>query len=100
MRDAGADYLKRLSFFTLTEGQASASPDVHNLSGSTDDEIDCLAEATDEDMDTFRRALDCYVTYREMIERTGIRDSLDRTIAFEIFGEQHDPPLTDLTADL
>ena len=54
----------------------------------------------DRDMDAFQRALDCYVTYREMIEKTGVRESLDRIVAFEVFGEAHDPPLDDLTCGL
>ena len=95
-----AEYLRRLAFFTLTQDQAERASGVHRLSGSTPEEIDCLVEATDEDMDTFRRALDCYETYRETIERTGVRESLDRIVAFEIFDESHDPPLDDLTESL
>lgn len=100
LRDSGAAYLKRLAFVTLTEEQASEASGVHRLHGSTDEEIDCLVTASDSDMETFRRALDCYVTYREMIERTGVRESLDEIIAFEIFAETHDPPLDDLAAQL
>jgi len=100
LRDTGADDLKRLAFFTLTNEQATAASGVHRLSGSAPEEIDCLMTVDDEDMDAFCRALDCYVTYREMIERTGVRDSLDRTVAFEIFGEHHAPPLDDLTSEL
>jgi len=100
LRDSGADYLKRLAFVTLTEEQAVAASGVHRLSGSSPDEIDCVTEAADEDMKAFRKALACYVTYREMIEETGVRDSLDRLCAFEIFGEDRDPPLDDLTSEL
>jgi len=74
LRDTHAEYLRRLAFVTLTEDQAAAASGFHWLSGSTGEEIDCLMTATDEDMAAFRRALDCYVTYREMIERTGVRD--------------------------
>jgi len=100
LRDAGADYLQRLAFVTLTEEQATAASGVHRLSGSTPEEIDCLMTVEDEDLAAFRRSLDCYVTYREMIEQTGVRESLDRTVAFEIFGENRDPPLDDLCAGL
>jgi len=98
--DLGASYLKRLAFFTLTEEQAGTGSGAHRLSGSTDAEIDCLMTVDDEDMDAFRRALDCYITYREMIEKTGIRESIDRTVAFEFFGESFDPPVDDLCARL
>jgi LmbE family N-acetylglucosaminyl deacetylase len=100
LRRSGTDHPKRLAFVTLTEEQAASASGVHRLSGSSPNEIDCLMEAAEEDMDTFRRALDCYVTYREMIEETGVRDSLDRLCAFEIFGEDHEPPLDDLASGL
>ncbi|MGB2982697.1 MAG: PIG-L family deacetylase [Candidatus Bipolaricaulia bacterium] len=100
LRGAGASYLQRLAFVTLTEEQATAASGMHRLSGSTAEEIDCVMVAADEDMDAFRSALDCYATYREMIERTGVRESLDRIVAFEIFAESHDPPLDDLCAGL
>ena len=35
LRDRGADYLKRLAFFTLTEDQAEHASGAHRLSGST-----------------------------------------------------------------
>jgi len=100
LRDRGATYLKRLALFTLTEEQASVGSGTHNLSGSTEAEIDCLMTVDDEDMDAFRRALDCYVTYQEMIEKTGIRESLDRAVAFEFFGESLHPPICDLCEHL
>jgi len=95
-----AEYLRRLAFFTLTQDQAERASGVHHLSGSTPEEIDCLVHATDADMEAHRRALDAYETYRETIGRTGVRESLGRTVAFEIFDESHDPPLDDLTQSL
>ncbi len=100
LRESGTSFPKRLAFFTLTEEQAERASGVHRLSGSTEREIDCLFAVEDEDMKTFRRALDCYVTYRETIERTGVRESLDRIVAFEFFGESFDPPIGDLCADI
>ena len=100
LRDHGPIRPARLAFFTLTEEQAEHASAVHRLSGSTDKEIDCLFEATDKDMDAFRRALDCYVSYREVIEKTGVRESLDRTVAFEFFREEYSPPVDDLCAGI
>lgn len=100
LRERGAVCLKRLAFFALTEAQATRGSGTHRLSGSTDQEIDCLVTVEDEDMDAFRRALDCYVTYREMIERTGVRESLDRIAAFEFFQEEFSPPVADLLAEI
>jgi LmbE family N-acetylglucosaminyl deacetylase len=96
LRGHAATCPKRLAFFTLTQTQAARGSGAHRLSGSTDEEIDCLMTVRDEDMDAFRRALDCYTTYREMIERTGVRESLDQTVAFEFFEESLAPPVADL----
>ena len=43
-----------------------------------------------------QQALDCYVTYRETIERAGARRNILRETVFEIYQEAHDPPLSDL----
>ena len=95
-----AFYLRRLAFFTLTHEQAAASAGTHPLSGSNPSEIDCVLRVDDTDMEIFQKALDCYDTYQEMIDRTGIRESMDRTCAFELFGESFDPPLDDLCSRL
>jgi LmbE family N-acetylglucosaminyl deacetylase len=100
IRNQGADYLKRLAFFTLTEEQAAKASGTHHLSGSKTEDIDCIMTVDDEDMEAFRRALDCYVTYREMIRKTGVRDSLDRTVAFEFFQEDFTPPVGDICEGL
>jgi LmbE family N-acetylglucosaminyl deacetylase len=100
LQDAGMKDLLRLGFVTLTEEQSERASGVHQLSASRTDEIDCLMQVTEADMDTFRRSLDCYVSYRETIEETGVRRTLDHLVAFEIFQESHAPPLDDLTAGL
>lgn len=100
MRNAGGSTPKRLAFFTLTLQQAGDGSGQHTLSSSSIDEIDCLMPVDEEDMETFRQALDCYVTYRDMIEKTGIKNSLDRTVAFEFFQESFDPPIHSIDAGL
>lgn len=100
LQDHEAVYLKRLAFFTLTEEQAEMGSRMHRLFGSSEAETDCLMTVDEQDMDAFRRALDCYVTYREMIEKTNVRESLDRIAAFEFFGESFDPPVENLCAGL
>jgi hypothetical protein len=52
------------------------------------------------DVEKQRQALDCYVTYREMIERAGARRNIPREAVFEVYQEQHDPPLGSLFAGL
>jgi LmbE family N-acetylglucosaminyl deacetylase len=88
-------YLKRLAFFTISEDEANKST-YFPLSGSKSREIDCVIKVDPIDIKNAKHALDCYVTFKETVEKTGIKKSLQRHILFEIFNENHDPPLTDL----
>ncbi|MEM6272693.1 MAG: PIG-L family deacetylase [Bacteroidota bacterium] len=98
MKDQGADYLKRLAFFTLAESAAEQLPaSKFNLKTSPPDLIDCVVDAGEAGQAAFFRALDCYATYRETIRRSNVRNIVTRKISFEIFQEAHEPPLTDLT---
>jgi hypothetical protein len=89
-----APYLKRLALYTITEEEAGAS-EHYRLSWSKPEEIDCVVEVEDVDLENTRRALDCYVTYQEAIEQSGIKNLIPPQVSFEIFGESHDPKLTD-----
>jgi len=100
MKAVGADYPKRLAFVTLTEEQAKRASGEHRLFASTNGEIDCIVTVTDEDMERFRTALDCYQTYKKMIERTGVRKTLDRDVAYEFFQEDCTPTAKDLCQGL
>ncbi len=91
--------LRRLAFYTITEAQAEQSSHFH-LSGSKPEDIDCVVEVSKEDVERTQRALDCYVTYQEQIERSGIREMIGERSFFELYGEDYEPPLDDLFADL
>jgi len=90
-----APYLQRLAFFTLTEDLAKMSPHFP-LSSSTREEIDCVFEVDEADIANAQRALDCYVTFTETIEQSGVRNAIRPQVPFELFHEQHDPPLAGL----
>jgi len=100
LRDRGAPSLKRLALFALDADQTKAGPAVHRFSGSTDEEIDCGMTVGEADMEAFRRVGNGYVTYRETVEKTDVRTSLDRTVAFECFQGKYAPPLDDLCTGL
>ncbi len=55
-----------------------------------------LKTVDDVDIEKSHRALDCYVTFKETIEKSRIKDFIGHEAMFEIFGESHDPPLRDL----
>lgn len=54
----------------------------------------------DDEIATQRRALDAYETYREVIREIDPASITGTRVAYEIFGETHEPPLSDLTAEL
>ncbi len=91
--------LRRLAFSTVSEETAEASK-VFPLSHSTSAEIDCVVSVEDRDLEACRRALDCYVTFKETIDRTGIKDLLPRDVPFEFFAESCEPPVEDVFAGL
>lgn len=98
LRDA-LPSLQRLAFHTLGEEVASASSHFH-LSHSTAAEIDCVVEVGSADAERGRKALDCYVTFQETIEKSGIKNLVGMPVPFEFFQESFDPPVGDLFAGL
>ncbi len=91
--------LGRLAFHTVGRETAEASPHFP-LTLSKPEEIDVVVPVEARDLETCRRALDCYVTFRPTIERSGIKGLLPALVPFELFGERHQPPLEDLFAGL
>ncbi len=89
------DYLKRLAFYTVSDETAKKQKMFH-LSNSTDDEIDCITEVQDEDIETNKKALDCYVTFKDTIVKSDIKNEIDKKVHFEIYRENFEPKLTDI----
>ncbi len=96
LQDAGTTPLRRLAFVTLDKYGPPAAQSQFHLSSSTEAEIDCRIEVDDADVQAMDDALDCYKTYTEVIEKSGVRLIDWHYAVFEIFQEEHDPPLTDL----
>jgi LmbE family N-acetylglucosaminyl deacetylase len=92
--------LKRLAFFTQSASNPWLSKSMHNIKGSTAEEIDCTERVDEADVEVMERALECYKTYQEIIEGSHVVEITGCDLHFEIFLEQHDPPLGDLTAGL
>ena len=102
MTDAGADFLKRLAFITLPDsGEPTWGPDGTTRLRRTEGAlIDCVVPLSGEDIEAMKRALRCYATYRETIEKSQVVETIGDRLYFEIFGENFTPPLTDLTKEL
>lgn len=94
------DWLRRLAMFTINAEDPVAKTSPFGLRGSRPEEIDCVMTVDQGDLDALHRALDCYVTYKPMIERSKVREVITREISFEIFGESHAPPLGGLDEGL
>lgn len=89
-------WLKRLAFHTITKELAEKSPHFR-LNSSTKEEIDCIFAVDPVDIEKNLKALDCYVTFQETIKKSGIKEFVQtKEIVFEIFRENHKPPLGDL----
>jgi LmbE family N-acetylglucosaminyl deacetylase len=86
-------WLQRLAFFTLVVAPAVFP---WHVNVTKPEEIDCVFDASEADMERFHKALDCYVTYADIIAATKIHDVFDKDVHFEIYREDHKPPLTDL----
>jgi N-acetylglucosamine malate deacetylase 2 len=95
----GPDYpwLQRLAFFTIKSAPVEFPWHVNVTAPS---EIDCAFQVTESDMEQFHKALDCYITYADVIAQTKIHQVFDREVQFELFREDHKPPLRDLCEGL
>ena len=92
--EEGADYLRRLAFFTLAEEPGSNRPS--HLTSSPAALIDCRASFSDRDEASAEEALAAYETYRPVIEEHQPLDHVRDGVCFELFQETFDPPLEDL----
>lgn len=98
MRENGSGYPKRLALFThYTEKEVESK---FNLKSSKKEEIDCWVETDNTDRQAFLDALDCYETYQQVIEDSGVKQAVGESVPFEIFGEDFDPPLEQITERL
>ena len=88
----------RLALFTLAE--SDQDDNFVPLKTSPPEDIDCAVEVTREDVEVAERALDCYETYREVIEKAGPLGRTGTTVYFELFGESPAPRLGSLTEGL
>lgn len=101
MRDEGADYLKRLAFFTLMdEGSPLWTGEGFRLKKSDMEIIDCEIHLNEEDIEVMKKALSCYTTYKEVINKIGVVDKIGDRAYFELFQENFTTFLDDLCESL
>lgn len=99
MRRKKLDYPRRLALFTLSELNVETE-NWHSLKTSPKSDIDAVIRTEQEDIDAFNKALDCYETYKDVIDQSKVREQVSSEISFELFQEDFNPPLEDLFQDL
>jgi len=99
MRERGAGYLKRLAFYTIPDdgGPFLDESGRFRLRHSGEELIDVVMPLAPEDTEAMKRALACYETYQSTIAATRVVERVGDRLYFEIFGEDHKPPLADIT---
>jgi N-acetylglucosamine malate deacetylase 2 len=98
LREEGAEHPKRLALFTrmgevITDGK-------FRLAISQEEDIKFVEQCSEEDMEKFHAALDCYETYKEVIEASRVREVTTNQVPFEVFGEQIDGRLNSIVDGL
>lgn len=99
MRRAGGFCPARLALYTLSDEYEEGDSPI-KLAKSSWEDIDAFENANDEGLKKGKQALDCYETYREVIEKTGVREKLTPKVCFEIFDDSFDPQLASITDQL
>lgn len=102
LKDKGADYLKRLAFFTMPDnGEPSfMSNGWPRLKLTEERLIDAITLLSKVDIKAMKDALLCYESYQEMVEKTGVIEKIGDKVHFEIAFENHNPPLSKITDQL
>ena len=93
MRGLEHPWLQRLAFFSAGRG---AGRFLWHVNVTKPKEIDCAFGASEADMERFHKALECYVMYADVIAATKVHKVFGKDVYFEIFREDHKPPLRDL----
>lgn len=98
LQQKGSEYLQRLALYTHYAEEEVESK--FNLKSSKKEEINCWVETDEKDRQKFLAALDCYETYQQVIEDSGVKNAVDGSVPFEIFGESPEEPLENITDGL
>jgi N-acetylglucosamine malate deacetylase 2 len=101
MKDSGDNYLKRLAFLTLpNQTEQFRQNGQFIMKHSSPSLIDCEIQLREQDIEIFKKALSCYETYQATIKQSGVVEAIGDKVYFEIYQEDHKPPLANLTDKL
>lgn len=94
LKRRGAEYPRRLAFFTLDDDASAERPG--HLRGAPRSEIDCVIMFDESDRERGEAALHAYETYRDVVEAHRPLRTVSGGVCFVFFGESLDPPVGDL----
>lgn len=92
LRRNGAPYARRLAMFTVPDDVERPE----HLRATPRSDIDCIVPVGSDDLQRGREALRAYKTYREVVEAHRPMDTVQGGVCFELFQEDHEPPLKDV----
>ncbi len=99
LREHHASSPRRLAMLTLPDsGEPVFSNAGIRLKHSRPEDIDCILQLEHADIEMMKSCLECYATYKDTIEESGVVEKVGSALYFEFFGEKHSPPVSDLTA--
>lgn len=96
--DLAAKGPRRLALFTLIKDELDHA--ASHLHGSPRDRIGAIVTFSDDDRQRAEKALACHETYQEVIREQRPLEAVREGVAFELYAEEHDAPLANLTGDL
>lgn len=101
LKDKKTSYLKRLAFNTVIDnGGASFIENGFRIKNSEEELIDCIIKLNNDDIEMMKACLNCYKTYQDKIEESGVVEKISDQVPFEFFNESFNPPLNDITSEI
>ncbi len=101
LRDEGNRWLRRFAMFTLSqEQQIGFETSVIPVKSTPDHQIHIRLPVSSEENLVMDKALNCYVTYRETIEKTMKTAPPFKEIVFQLFDETPNGTLSDIAEGL
>jgi LmbE family N-acetylglucosaminyl deacetylase len=101
MKEEGASYLKRLAFLTLPDSEEPIFVDNHfRLKHSQLEQIDCVIQLAQDNIEMLQKCLACYETYQSTIEESRVIEKIGDKVYFEFYGEDMKPVVDDIKSGL
>lgn len=92
LKKRGDTNLKRLAFFHSNESDNAIMP-TRDFITIRESELDCIIKLSEENVRAAHKSLDCYVTYKPMIEMSHVKEAFLKEVHFEFWQEEMETPV-------